>query len=81
MLTDCLEPEMLQSDILPLVLSMATDPVPNIRFNVSKALAEIGPRLPESVVNSAIRPTLSALMQDGDRDVRFFTKRAIAAIG
>lgn len=32
-------------EVLPLVLRMATDPVPNIRFNVSKTLEKMAPRL------------------------------------
>lgn len=32
-------------EVLPLVLRMASDPVPNIRFNVSKTLEKMAPRL------------------------------------
>jgi len=34
-----------EQEVLPLVLRMASDPVPNIRFNVSKTLEKMAPRL------------------------------------
>lgn len=35
----------IEQEVLPLVLRMASDPVPNIRFNVSKTLEKMAPRL------------------------------------
>jgi serine/threonine-protein phosphatase 2A regulatory subunit A len=67
--------------VLPLVLSMAADPVPNIRFNVSKTLATLAPRLGGGAIEGQIRPALNSLIDDPDRDVRYFTRKAIAALG
>ena len=33
--------------LLPILLNLAADPVPNVRFNVAKTLKEIGPTLDE----------------------------------
>eukprot|EP00611_Tribonema_gayanum_P014806 TRINITY_DN262_c1_g2_i1.p1 TRINITY_DN262_c1_g2~~TRINITY_DN262_c1_g2_i1.p1 ORF type:complete len:602 (-),score=254.94 TRINITY_DN262_c1_g2_i1:918-2723(-) len=80
-LAEDMDPDLLQRDVLPLVLEMAHDPVPNIRFNVSKTLTALAPRLGGGAVENAVRPALSALVDDGDRDVRYFARKAIAALG
>ena len=71
---------LLYSTVLPLVLSMAADPVPNIRFNVSKTLATLAPRLAGGAIDDLVRPALNTLIEDPDRDVRFFTRKAIAGL-
>ena len=58
--------------ILPPLLSLSRDTVPNIRFNAVKALGALVKLLDPAVVNSKIRPTLSQLTVDSDRDVSGF---------
>lgn len=57
---------------------MKQDPVPNIRFNVAKTLEVVATKVDASVVESAVRPCLMALLQDSDSDVVFFANRALA---
>lgn len=46
--------ELLPSMLLPLVLRMVDDPVPNVRFNVAKTLQALAPKLDASVVASKV---------------------------
>jgi len=68
----------LTENMLPIVLAMLTDPVPNIRFNVAKTLEAILKTcvLSPIVVKSTIEPALMTLMRDVDQDVRYFAQRA-----
>jgi len=67
-----MEPETVRTDLLPMVLDMTTDTVPNIRFNVAKALQKIAPVAGPTVIETQIRPVINLLVDDLDTDVRFF---------
>ena len=67
-------------ELLPLILEMATDMVPNIRFNVAKELAEVAPACGIEAFESQVRPILSILLEDDDRDVRYYADRTNAAL-
>ncbi len=75
-----MEPEIARTEVLPLVLQMTTDNVANIRFNVAKGLRTMAPICGPAVTDSQIRPVLSFLAEDPDRDVRFFAKKTIEAL-
>lgn len=62
--------------MLPTVLTMANDSVANVRFNVAKTLAIVGPKLNSATMASQVKPTLSKLNEDGDFDVRFYASEA-----
>ena len=59
---------------------LARDPVPNIRFNAAKALETIAPLVEPRAVAGDIRPCLSTLVQDADRDVKYFAEKAMAVV-
>jgi serine/threonine-protein phosphatase 2A regulatory subunit A len=73
--------------ILPNILNMVDDPVPNIRFNVAKSLQVLIPLLlPENHykqqeyayrVVSLIKDPLTKLCDDSDSDVQFYSTRAL----
>lgn len=69
-------PDVIVDKILPVVISMAKDPVPNIRFNVAKTLETIIGFVDPKVVQTKIKPCLSALQDDRDIDVKFFATQA-----
>jgi hypothetical protein len=50
--------------------------VPNIRFNVAKELGEMTKVCGAKVYEQQIYPTLSLLLDDPDRDVRFHAERS-----
>lgn len=66
--------------LLPTVLQLATDNVPNVRFNVAKTLQKISPYLETSVIEQQVKPTLDKLNGDSDVDVKHFASEAIAGI-
>lgn len=74
--------EVIRDSVLDMLLQLASDPIPNIRFNVAKALEIIATSVgdaPEGVqlVQQKIAPVLEALKNDQDADVRFFSSRAL----
>mmetsp|Transcript_24466 Transcript_24466/g.51693 ORF Transcript_24466/g.51693 Transcript_24466/m.51693 type:complete len:673 (+) Transcript_24466:244-2262(+) len=71
-----MDPAIAQTEVLPIILEMATDIVANIRFNVARALGEMGPICEPNVYNQQIHPILSLLQDDPDRDVRFYAEKA-----
>lgn len=68
-----------EESVLPLVLSMASDPVPNVRLTVARTLQEMlqahGREMKLGSVTGAITPALVSLCQDSDRDVRFYANK------
>lgn len=64
-----------------MLLSFEHDRVPNLRFNLAKALERLAPRLDAATLTTVVRPKLQALMvADDDADVRFYASRALAAM-
>lgn len=72
-----MDPSVAQTEVLPIVLEMAMDTVANIRFNVALALGEVGQICDPNVYHQQIRPVLSLLEDDMDRDVRFFAEKTV----
>lgn len=70
-----MDPSIVQLEMLPILLEMACDTVPNVRFNVAKGLGVIGPLLNQSVYESQITPILDLLSEDPDRDVKYFASQ------
>ena len=54
--------------------------VPNIRFNVAKGLEMVAPACGKTVYDSQIRPVLSVLTEDSDRDVCFFARKTLQTL-
>lgn len=77
MLASSVGGEVIVNTMLPLVLKMAQDSVPNIRFNVAKTLQTLIPLLDNNVVQTKVKPVLSKLFDDTDRDVKFFASQAL----
>ncbi|KAJ1989000.1 protein phosphatase 2A structural subunit [Dimargaris cristalligena] len=80
-----LTPEVTEKSVMPALQSLVTDEIPNIRFNVAKAIESMAPVMAR---NAALRPLLEApvmpmltrLTEDLDPDVQFFAKRAITTV-
>lgn len=51
--------------------------VANIRFNVAKELCEMTKVCGNKVYEQQIYPVLALLLDDSDRDVRFYAERSI----
>ncbi|KAK1233574.1 protein phosphatase 2A structural subunit [Marasmius sp. AFHP31] len=77
-----LSQEIVQSDIIEPLLQLASDPIPNIRFNVAKALetlATVFGATPQGheFVQQKVMPALEQQKNDPDADVRYFAARAL----
>ena len=83
-LSPVLTPEVVRDQLLPALIQLQSDPIPNIRFNVAKSLEVIIPLLKAAdqkvIVNEKIKPSLSKLHEDLDGDVRYYAQRALLAI-
>jgi serine/threonine-protein phosphatase 2A regulatory subunit A len=66
--------------VLPLVLEMTTDPVANIRFNVAKELQNMIPACGPGAYESQALPVLNMLLDDDDRDVRYYAEQSLHAL-
>jgi len=72
--------DVIHNSMLPLVIRMADDPVPNIRFNVAKTLHTLIKHLDPNVVQTKVQPCLAKLYEDKDKDVKFYAAQARSAI-
>ncbi|KAI9302173.1 armadillo-type protein [Cunninghamella echinulata] len=80
-----LSPEIIQESILPTVLELVEDPIPNVRFNVAKSLGVLTPILRNSpatevLTTSQVKPALQKLNNDTDMDVRWFAEKALLSV-
>lgn len=69
--------ELLCGKMLPLVLQMGNDQVPNVRFNVAKTLQALIPVLEPGLVQQQVKPRLLELTEDADSDVQYFANQAL----
>uniref|UniRef100_A0A8C1ZD11 Putative WW-binding domain-containing protein n=1 Tax=Cyprinus carpio TaxID=7962 RepID=A0A8C1ZD11_CYPCA len=74
---DCMPMEQFAQHLLPSLLSLSSDPVPNVRVLVAKALQQSVLEKtyfkdPGSAYSDELEEALSELRMDKDRDVRFF---------
>jgi len=69
--------EYITNMMLPVAVDMSKDKVPNIRFNVCKTLQALGQILDSNTVQTTIIPALFNLLEDKDRDVRYYASVAL----
>lgn len=72
--------EVIHNSMLPLVIRMADDSVPNIRFNVAKTLGVLIKNLDANTIQTKVKPTLTKLYEDSDRDVKFYASQALSLL-
>lgn len=77
MLAPVVGSDVISNSMLPLVVKMASDAVPNIRFNVAKTIQTLIPLLETSVVQTRVKPCLAKLFEDSDRDVRYYAGQGL----
>jgi len=80
-LAPSLTTEVIRENVLGTVLALVTDPIPNIRFNVAKALEVLAITLASSsegkdLAHGRIVPAVQILRSDQDPDVRYFAGKA-----
>lgn len=87
--TDCsqtiapsLDVAIIRDKVLDSALALVNDPIPNIRFNVAKALETLAVVLnttPEGqeIAQRRIVPEVLKLQEDADADVRYYASKAL----
>lgn len=75
--------EVIKDFIIPTCVRLASDPVPNIRFNVAKTFAKVIPIVQKLDTlakghNDHIKSALVKLTEDNDVDVRFYSQKALS---
>lgn len=63
--------------MLSTVVGLASDAVPNVKFNVAKTLMRIGQWLDQPTLQQQVKPVLEKLRQDTDSDVQYFAAEAM----
>jgi len=77
-LSDIFSPGDTQTELVPFVLTLATDPVPNLRINSAKTINALIPKLETPFVQQTLLPFITdKLLTDKDRDVLFFSNVAL----
>jgi serine/threonine-protein phosphatase 2A regulatory subunit A len=83
-MSQALSGEVIRDHILALANNLASDPIPNIRFNVAKAIGYMVPILKKSnlqnALNDKVKPILSKMLEDADVDVRFYAQSSLSLI-
>lgn len=81
-----LDVDVIRTSVLPTVSTLVSDRIPNIRFNVAKALEVLATSLASNnntgsggrqLVADQIVPALDKLREDSDADVRFFAEKGL----
>eukprot|EP00755_Sulcionema_specki_P015661 Sspe_Gene.60019::Locus_33023_Transcript_1_1_Confidence_1.000_Length_1848::g.60019::m.60019/K03456/PPP2R1; serine/threonine-protein phosphatase 2A regulatory subunit A len=72
-----LSPHIVHVSFLPILQAMSKDRVPNVRFNVAKAVEKALPRLDEKTVRDGWKSLILSLEDDTDCDVRHFARLAL----
>jgi len=70
------------NSLMPLIHKLCTDPVPNVRVNVAKALDAVGQAHVDdkAFLDKLVRPNIDILLKDTDQDVKFLAGEALAHI-
>ena len=75
-----LTPDIIKEKVLPTVIELVDDPIPNVRFNVAKSLEVLVPILKQNStaeISTKVIEVLNKLSKDSDVDVRFFAEKAL----
>ncbi len=76
-LSEHIELSVFQEQMLPVLLKAAQDPVPNIRLRAAKVLGIVGQKVEEAHLQQSVKPVLARMVQDSDRDVKYFAEEAL----
>ena len=77
-LSSHIDASVFQNTMLPVLLKSTEDPVPNIRLRAAKILGIVGKSVVEPAhVQQTVLPVLTKMMQDSDRDVKYFASEAL----
>lgn len=70
--------DQIATHVIPIFLKSCKDPVANVRLFTAKLMKQIIPKLNSTVVEGKVKPALSEMTNDADRDAQYFARQAIA---
>jgi len=76
--------EFIDTHLVPMVVRLTSDPVPNVRFNAAKtikAMHHVCARVSPGALKNQLVPCLYRLLGDEDPEVKFFAQQAINEMG
>eukprot|EP00210_Caulerpa_lentillifera_P002015 g1932.t1 len=81
MLAVVVDGDVVHGQMLPAIINLAKDPVPNVRFSVAKNLQKMIQEavFEKNAVSQVVQPCLKELSEDADADVMFFANQALGA--
>lgn len=74
-----MDKDLMNSVAVPIVLKLCKDAVPNVRFNASRTLELMAPKI-EKKTAKEVKPVLESMVKDADIDVQFYSQQALAAL-
>jgi serine/threonine-protein phosphatase 2A regulatory subunit A len=69
--------EVALATLLPTVLTLTKDKVPNVRFNAARALESMAAKLDKKTLASKVKPRLEEMVSDTDTDVKYYSSSAL----
>lgn len=69
--------EQISSYIVPILLKYCKDPIPNVKFSVAKLIKKMVVKMDSQTVMSKVKPALTEMASDPDKDVQYFAKVAL----
>jgi len=79
-LIDAVSVDIITKHLLPTVVSLGSDSVPNVRFNVAKSVQKMSASLDAATIEASVKPLLNQLQTDNDIDVKYFASEALAVL-
>ena len=81
-MANSLSTDIVKENVLPTVLGLKDDTIPNVRFNVAKSLEVLASILKNDktcveLIQSQVAPALQKLSDDSDVDVKWFANKAL----
>ena len=72
-----IDSDILNKDLLPVIIGLKDDSVPNIKFNIAKLLDELSDTLSREIVFIGKSALESMRDNDSDEDVKYFSEKAL----
>ncbi|CAG9331656.1 unnamed protein product [Blepharisma stoltei] len=67
--------------VVPMIVSLSSDAVPNIRLNIARLIKEVFPLVTDASTKDRIKAILKTMSRDDDVDVKFYSDLSLKAFG
>lgn len=70
-------PDLIVKKFVPVMTTLSTDKIPNIRMNVCKTIKEVSSKIKGTEAEGKMKGILTTLASDADNDVKYYAQRAL----